>query len=49
MINKVKAEQNIIILDYDKVYHKNNEPFLEGLRNINQKVKLIIRATKLGV
>lgn len=49
MINKVKSEQNIIILDDDKLHHKNNEPFLEGLSNLNQKVKLIIRATMLGV
>ena len=47
MIIRVKAEKNIIILDDDRVHQKNNEPFMEGLSNISQKLKVIIRATML--
>lgn len=49
MLNRVRAEKNIIILDDDRVHHKNNEPFMEGLSNTNQKVKVIRRTKKLGV
>jgi hypothetical protein len=41
MINRVKVEKNIIILDDDMVHQKYNEPFMEGLSKIKQKVKLI--------